>query len=93
MPCIVMSICLTTLYPFQQNRIGIPGIPLCNNKILVRINTDIMAMLENGLVLDHGKQLSLLVSWLSAAWVGHHFVVTVKNGNKTCVVGENIVFQ
>ena len=48
MPCIVMSICLTALYPFQENRIGIPGVPLGNDKILVWIYTDIMTMHENG---------------------------------------------
>ena len=77
MACIVMSICLTALYPFQQNRIGIACIPLRNQKVLVWINTDIMTMLENGLVLHHGKQLSLLVGWLCAAGIGHHFVVAV----------------
>ncbi len=93
MACIVLSICLALSNPLQKNRIGIPCIPLGNDKVLVGIYTDIMAMLENGLVLDHGKQLSLLVGWLSAAWVRHHFVVTVKNGNKPCVVGEHMVFQ
>jgi len=93
MACMVMSNCLALLYPLQQNRVGIAGVPLGNVKVLVWINTNIMTMLENRLVLYHGKQLSLLVGWPGAAGVGHHFVVAIQDGNKTCVVGEHMVFQ
>ena len=93
MPRIVMINWFASLYPLQKDRIGIPGIPLGNEEVLVWIYTNIMAMLENGFVLDHGKQFTLLISWPGSAGIGHHFVVAVKNGHETCVVGEHVVFQ
>lgn len=79
--------------PLQENRICIASIPLSNKKILVFINTYIMAMLENRFVLHHWQQFTMLVRGPGSARIGNNPVVAIQDGHKTSIVGKHMVFQ
>ena len=68
---------------FQFYRIGLPGIPLADIQILVRIDTYVMTVFENRLVLYHQLKFSIPVFGFGASRIGDDFIVSVKDGHKT----------
>ena len=73
---------LPPLHPFQLNRIRLIRIPLTDINIFILINADIVAMLENGLILKHQLQLAVDIVGRGSARVGNHLVVFIQDGDK-----------
>jgi hypothetical protein len=66
---------------------------LADIQVFVTVDTYIVAMLEDGLVLDHELKFTSLVHRFCPARIGDYFVLSIQNGYKPGVGCEVQVTQ
>lgn len=62
--------------------IDFPAVPLANVQVSVGVDCDVVTVLEDGLVLEQDRELTVFVARFVSAGVGYHAVGIIKDGDE-----------